>query len=293
MHIRLSNKSQTIADRCKTFLFPSGHVFYTRRTAWIAIGIIVAVILPIIMCVVCAVFCYRKKQMKEDPDWKMSLPRSRSGSRATLRNLGTDTDGDSTLKKSRSYDKVYRTNEPLDGKPNIDFPEKKWDLDDEDFMSSDGSEFPATKAASDIEYINRNDPQRQTGRRGNAQPNNDLASPIEDDEGDEDGDDDRFPPPPGTWGATGGPKNLGSPTYSPTFSGIDRNSSNLSAQPPFNLRQPNAIRVLPSTSTNSKFFGEGSMSPTSAGSPTPINQNVGLPSPPVQQAATNAKSTEV
>lgn len=253
-----------------------GGVFYSRRTAWIAIAIIIVVILPIIMCVVCAVYCYRQKQLKEDPDWKMSLPRSRSGSRATLRNLGGDSEQD-TLKKSRSYDKVYRTNEPLDGKPNIDFPEKKWDLEDEDFTSSDGSEFPPTKAANDIEYsLNPADPQRQTGRRGPQRFAADGQPPIEEEDGNL-----PLPPPPITNEAV-------SPAYSPTFSGLDRNSSNFGTQPqPFNLRQPNAIRVLPLTSsTSSKFFGEGSMSPTSARSPTPT-QDIGLPKP------VNAKSTEV
>lgn len=230
----------------------------------------------------------------------MTLPRSRSGSRATLRNLG-EGDGDSTLKKSRSYDKVYRTNEPLDGKPNVDFPEKKWDLDDEDFMSSDGSEFPATtKAASDIEYINQNDPQRQTGRRGvNLQGANQFASPIEDNEEDDDDDDDNTMPPPPPQAMQSHQLHLQqqqpiSPAYSPTFSGLDRNSSGFSGstQPSYNLRpQPNAVRVLPTLNTNSKFFGEGSMSPTSAGSPTPIGQTVGLPTQQTQSV--NAKSTEV
>lgn len=242
-------------------------MFYSRRTAWIAIGIIIAVILPIIMCVVCAVYCYRRKALKDDPDWKMSLPRSRSGSRATLRNLNSENDTD-TLKKSRSYDKVYRTNEPLEGKPNVDFPEKKWDLDDEDFTSSDGSEFPPTKAANDIEYINKNDPQRQTGRRnqrlGNEQPI--QEEPI-------------LPPPPA---------DLSSPGYSPTFSGLDRNSSFGNQHEPLNIRPPSgAIRVLPlpASNNNNRYFVEGSVSPPSAGSPTPI-QDVGLPK-------VNTKSTEV
>jgi len=234
------------------------HVFYSRRTAWIAIGIILVVILPIIMCVVCAVYCYRQKQIKEDPEWKMSLPRSRSGSRATLRHLGSDNDQD-TLKKK-----------------------KKWDLDDEDFTSSDGSEFPPTKAANDIEYMNRSNPQRQSGRRGMQLSGGDQP-PIEEEETSL-----PLPPPPQATGID----ELISPNYSPTFSGLDRNSSGFSGPQPqtFNLRQPNAIRVMPIASTsvnNNRFFGEGSMSPTSARSPTPPNQDVGLPKP------NNAKSTEV
>lgn len=220
------------------------------------------------MCIVCAVYCYRKKALQEDPDWKMSLPRSRSGSRANLRNLN-DGDSDSTRK-------VYRTHEPLEGRPNVEFPEKKWDLDEEDFTSSDGSEFPATKQANDIEY--RSDPQRQTGRRS-TRIGSDGQSAIEE-EGSEQDDESDLPPPP--------PVAAGTSAYSPTYSGLDRNSSGFSSQPSqLAFRQPNGVRVLPNSTRDPRFFGEGSMSPTSAGSPVP-GQNVGLPMPVV-----NAKSTEV
>lgn len=222
------------------------------------------------MCIVCAVYCYRKKALQEDPDWKMTLPRSRSGSRANLRNLN-DGDSDSTRK-------VYRTHEPLEGKPNIEFPEKKWDLDEEDFTSSDGSEFPPTKQASEIEYMNRSDPQRQTGRRS-ARIGSDGQAVIEEEGSDQD-DESELPPPPPVAGMS---------AYSPTYSGLDRNSSGFSSVQPnqFAFRQPNGVRVLPSPTRDPRFFGEGSMSPTSAGSPTP-GQNVGLPTPVV-----NSKSTEV
>lgn len=261
---------------CPTYPFrTAGNVFYSRRIAWIAIAIIIAVILPIIMCIVCAVYCYRKKALQEDPDWKMSLPRSRSGSRANLRNLN-DADGDSTRK-------VYRTHEPLEGKPDVEFPEKKWDLDEEDFTSSDGSEFPASKQASEIEYLNRSDPQRQTGRRSARISSDGQTTAIEEEGSEQDDDESELPPPPPVAGA--------SSAYSPTYSGLDRNSSGFSATPSnqFAFRQPanNAVRVLPNATQDPRFFGEGSLSPISARSPVP-GQNVGLPAPVV-----NAKSTEV
>ena len=34
----------------------------------------------------------------------------------------------STVKKPHSYDKVYRTHEPLPNRPNVDFEDKEWDL---------------------------------------------------------------------------------------------------------------------------------------------------------------------
>lgn len=120
----------------------TGEVFYTRRAAWITTGIILAVMVPLLMCIICGVYCYRKKAMKDDPDYKLPIGnRSRSNSQsATFRHMNSDgSEIDSTLKKSRSYDRVYRTNEPLEGKPNVDFPEKKWDLEDgEDVTSSEG-----------------------------------------------------------------------------------------------------------------------------------------------------------
>lgn len=152
----------------------SGEVFYTRRSGWIATGVILAAILPILLCIVCALYYYRKRARRADPHWKISLPRSRASSRSNIRNLTSDGSDDSdALKKSRSYEKVYRTHEPLEGKPNIDFPEKKWDLDEEDLdvtSSEGGGEFPRGKVAKDINYISTvgddgDGQERQTGRR--------------------------------------------------------------------------------------------------------------------------------
>lgn len=39
--------------------------------------------------------------------------------------------GSNSSKKRRSYDKTYRTNEPLKGLPEVEFEEKQWDLDDD------------------------------------------------------------------------------------------------------------------------------------------------------------------
>lgn len=211
-----------------------------------------------------------------DPNWKLtnSLPRSRSGSRTTLRHLnsdGSEVESD-TLKKSRSYEKVYRTHEPLEGKPNIEFPEKKWDLDEEDVTSSEGGEFPNGKLAKDIDYINGT--QRQTGRRNQrAQQQQSIQEEAS------------YLPPP-----------IESPSsYSPTFSGIGRNSF---PEPPppqqgQGIRPPSgAVRVLP-TSNDSRYFSDGPASPQSAGSPI-LSQNVGLPSPTALPISPkNTKSTEV
>lgn len=212
---------------------------------------------PILMCIVCGVYCFRKKQLKENPNWKMQIPHSRSGSRATLRNLNSDgsemEDAGGSLKKSRSYDKVYRTNEPLEGKPNTEFPEKKWDLDD-DVTSSEGSEFRDSKIARDIEYMKNGEKPKQQGRRSQR-----LGSdyrPIEEEAS-------AYIPPVSP---------MSESQYSPSFTGIDRNS--YESQNP-NNKTPGGVRVLPGVSTqinnDDQFFGGTT-------SPQPPGQDVGLPS---------------
>jgi len=193
------------------------------------------------------------------------LPRSQRGSRTTLRQLASDGSDSDTLKKGRSYEKSYLTHEPLQGKPNIEFPAKKWDLDEEDFTSSEGgSEFPQGRLAKDMSYDDtpqqqppqqqQQQSERQTGRRNQRQQQPDtiqeenyLTRPAE-----------------------------VSPGFSPVYSGF----SGSQGRPP-----SGGIRVLP---TSNKFFSDATTaSPVSSGSPV-LTQNVGLPSPPL-----NNRSTEV
>lgn len=63
----------------------------------------------------------------------MSSQSSRSSLLSDERTHSTHSKASSgeTTKKRRKYDGVYRTNEPLPGKPLIEFEEKVWDLDDE------------------------------------------------------------------------------------------------------------------------------------------------------------------
>lgn len=117
------------------------------------------------LIIICCVYRYRQRQLSEDPDWKPSLPRSRQNSQLKLYNASRDAkidDEDSdattdTLKKPKMYDGSYNTHEPLPNKPNHDFPPKKFDLDDEDFSSSEGSELKSpTKLAKDFQYFTPN-----------------------------------------------------------------------------------------------------------------------------------------
>lgn len=234
-----------------------------------------------IMCIVCVVYQYRKKQIQKDPNYALPFPHSRSGSRTTLKHINSDaSEGDDTsIRKVRRYDASYDTHEPLKDKPAVEFDNtKKMDLDEDDITSSEGSSIRDI-LAKDFEYVNMagsSGQDRQMGRRSQR-----LASdykPIEEE-------DSQYPPPP-----------IDSPqpyngAYSPTFSNLDRSSflSDPNQSPP----PTGAIRVLPLSqqqqpqqqqpSNNSRFFGEPSRSP-------PLTQNVGLP----QSGRTaDGRSTEV
>lgn len=266
------------------------------------------------LCIICGVYRYRQKQLKEDPHWQMPvLPRSRQSSRTNLRQLSpgpdddSDTDAASTLKKSRSYDKVYRTNEPLPGKPSVDFPAKKWDLDDEDVTSSEGSENKDTKIAKDIQYINKTGEKpgaKQMGRRslrstsGTDQDLNGTAL----DEHDEDGhehDDDKPPSPEVDERDIHGPLQH---QYSPTFSGADsRDSTGSSMSYPVNAQQQNRFGGVPVLPNNTKFFSRPPSGVPTGATPIrvapqqPLSQDSGLPIPPpaVSPTPSAQKSTEV
>lgn len=228
-----------------------------------------------IMCIVCVVYQYRKKQLQNDPNYALPFPHSRSGSRTTLKNINSDASDmgdDASIKKVRRYDQSYDTHEPLKNKPAVDFdPTKKMDLDEDDITSSEGSSFRDIKA-KDFEYLDMvgssGQDQRQLGRRSQR-----LASdykPIEEE-------DSQYPPPP-----VDSPTPYNNGTYSPTFSNLDRTSflSDPNQSPP----PTGAIRVLPLNQQQqpqqqqpSRFFGGPSRSP-------PLTQNVGLP---------DGRSTEV
>uniref|UniRef100_W8B1G6 Extracellular domains-containing protein CG31004 n=1 Tax=Ceratitis capitata TaxID=7213 RepID=W8B1G6_CERCA len=286
-------------------------VFYTRRIAFIAIAIIVLVICPLMICIVCGIYRFRQKQLKEDPAWQMTIPRSRASSRSNLRQLSgpdddSDTDATGTLKKSRSYDKVYRTNEPLPGKPRIDFPAKKWDLDDEDVTSSEG------------------DKPRQMGRRSlrnNSGTDHDL--PEADEEGTAVDDEPAHEHQQGQLNDTTDASNPAayrnqppSPEtdeepqhnatlhqqYSPTFSAADSRNSSMNYQP--NAAIQNRFGGVPVLPNNTQFFtrppsnipaGATSVPLRQAPNVAPLTQDNGLPSPPYAASPTPSqqRSTEV
>ncbi|XP_068155674.1 protein mesh isoform X2 [Drosophila tropicalis] len=273
-------------------------VYYTRRVAFIAIGIIILVICPLMLCIVCGVYRYRQKQLKEDPAWQMPiLPRSRASSARNLRTLNYDDDSDtdaSTLKKT-----------------------KKWDLDenDEDVTSSEGEK------------------PKQSGRRSlRSTSGTDLTqhdahgTPV--DGHDEDDDDfDEADVHTGTIHPAGyhqpmSPEeadHLHQQQYSPTFSGLDSRTSAASSinYTPQSAAQ-NRFGGVPVLPSNTQYYSRPPSSipatATATGtSPTanatavplrsaptlpatqPLTQDSGLPSPPLATSPTPSvqKSTEV
>lgn len=185
----------------------------------------------------------------------MPIP-SRSASRSTLRNLGSERD-DNTIEKVRNYDGTYNTREPLKNRPNEDFQNKKLDLDEEDVTSSEGGSMYRDKVAKDFEYRSQDGAgsttPRQMGRRAQRQsaiqeeddnPQNNTylaASPVD------------SPPPP-------------QPNFT-TYPSASYDNEVISPE-----QSPPQIRNLVITNPSGSYYRGAPTSP-------PLSQSVGLPSP--------------
>lgn len=161
---------------------PIGQVEYESRTAAITAGIVLSILLPVILCVAGGIYFVMKNNDNKPPSWVFDQPRSRSNSRLRLseptfdsRQISpefspeqspttrvtspiSDISAISTSgKKKRNYDGVYRTNEPLQNAPDVEWEEKDWDI----LSSTAGSEYdPGTnnkpnraRMYSDPEYM--------------------------------------------------------------------------------------------------------------------------------------------
>ncbi|XP_053678375.1 protein mesh [Anopheles nili] len=220
------------------------------------------------LCIVCGVYCLRKRKRKEDPDWRIPLP-SRSGSRATLRKGDDSEFDDNTIKKTLRYDATYRTNEPLEGKPNIKFEQKKMDLDEEDITSSEGGRQNPRGLIQEGVFSGdeEDDDDRKrfptTSTDGMSNKRQQLVQQLQQ------GHDNTADSPTQTYGA-----------YSPTFSDIDRTSSFATEEnSPLNQRRPQNGNLNPLLNNSRNYFvGENNQT---------LMQNVGLPS------RMDSRSTEV
>lgn len=126
-----------------------GQQEYSARQAGLTFGIILAVIVPIIIILVYAGYLILKR-MRESKDDTSYLSPIRASSRLKIEDDSraispvtptsdqtytytspvSDRSSSDSTKKRRSYDKTYRTHEPLKGLPEVEFEEKQWDLDE-------------------------------------------------------------------------------------------------------------------------------------------------------------------
>jgi len=106
-------------------------------------GIICAVLIPVMACIACGFIYIRRNQSQEsstkswrysDNDSTLKQPLKSYDDRAITPISDTSTIGvmetNNSARKRRSYDKVYRTHEPLPNRPDVDFEDKEWDLKD-------------------------------------------------------------------------------------------------------------------------------------------------------------------
>ncbi|XP_008192790.2 protein mesh isoform X1 [Tribolium castaneum] len=111
------------------------HQEYSSRKAAITGGIVLAVIIPILLIIAFCAFSLFKRLANDKSSWQYNAVKSSrplspmSDDGSSLRSpVPSDRSSTSSLgKKRRSYDKVYRTHEPLEGLPETEFEEKPWD----------------------------------------------------------------------------------------------------------------------------------------------------------------------
>lgn len=116
--------------------------------AAITSGIVLAVLIPILLIIAYTAFKIFKRFSNDQSSWQYnaapsdasklkSVPLSRplSDDEFSLRSpVPSDRSStSSSSKKRRSYDKSYRTHEPLQGLPETDFEDKPWDPNDVEY----------------------------------------------------------------------------------------------------------------------------------------------------------------
>lgn len=141
----------------------SGQIEYSQRTAWTTIGILCAILIPVIACAAAIFVCLRRNQQQQGSSTKSwhfsdrgSINNDSFAIRQTTplkssyeRTLSPTSDSSSnisgTARKRRTYDGVYYTHEPLPNRPDINFEEKDWDLKDPKSTSESDSTFESMK----------------------------------------------------------------------------------------------------------------------------------------------------
>ncbi|KAG5897040.1 hypothetical protein JTB14_021760 [Gonioctena quinquepunctata] len=161
---------------------------YSSRNAMITWGIIFAVLIPLILLIVFIGYKVYQKMTKKDSDSYESdvtnKPKNLQTFNRSLSPYQDDEDDDDDdfprspsdksdndtgpLKKRRvSYDKSYRTNEPLKGRPDVEFEEKPWDPNAPPYEDvgrtalQNSPSAPVSPASSILYTVPENKPQSQ------------------------------------------------------------------------------------------------------------------------------------
>lgn len=122
-----------------------GQQEYDQRVAAVTWGIILAVLIPLVLLILFVAYKgyqrYQENQQADTYSDSISKPRMLQNYNRTSSIPDSDeedyppspTSTSSTAKKRRSYDKSYRTHEPLPGLPQTGFEEKPWDPNNPSF----------------------------------------------------------------------------------------------------------------------------------------------------------------
>lgn len=119
----------------------SGRVEYEQRQGWVVTGIIAGTMLPLIVCIGLVYLCYfhDNSEKRSSVSWKYFQNRStyrKSPQSSLLSSQPKSDDSENSPPRSnkhrRQYDKVYRTHEPIPGKPLVDFSDREENLKDVD-----------------------------------------------------------------------------------------------------------------------------------------------------------------
>lgn len=134
---------------------------YEQRQGWVTTGIIAGTLLPLIVVILLVYICYfhDNSEKKSAASWKYFQNRStyrKSPQTSLLSSQPKSDESDNSspqngTKHRRQYDKVYRTHEPLPGKPNVDFSDRDEnlkDVDDEDIKKFRDSCYYGSESAS-------------------------------------------------------------------------------------------------------------------------------------------------
>lgn len=133
-----------------------GQQEYSQRQLATASAIVFAVLIPLLIVIAYIAYrVYLKYVNSEESSWQYQKPTllarslSPTNTSEAFSSPTSDASGESIFKKRRSYDKSYRTHEPLSGLPETEFEDKQVDPNEPDF---DPPKTPVSPTPSSVVY---------------------------------------------------------------------------------------------------------------------------------------------